>query len=125
MKTHLLPCLGLRGLVLSVLSGPCPGGTLGPGTPPFPAELSKKHYTLLSGSYLQDDCLICGRPTVQEPMTGTFDLRLIASNVRSSRYRIENIHFSAGPSFGRTYTVSGQGSIEIGGEVAVVQNASL
>ena len=74
-------------------------------------------YLLLSDSYLLDDCLFCDRIPVQAPMRGTFNLRLLENNTFSSRYAIEDIDFTAGP--GRTYTVKGGGTFEIGGEVAV------
>jgi hypothetical protein len=81
------------------------------------------HYRLLHGSILIDDCPICGRPTVPEPMRGTFDLRVLESTPMGTRYSLENIHFTAGTT--RTYTVQGEGSLEIGGEVAVTQKMDL
>src|SRR3954470_15472858 len=80
-------------------------------------------YLLLNDSTLTDDCPICGRPTVAMPMRGTFQLRLLESSVIASRYALENISFSAGSS--RFYRVTGSGTFQIGGEVAVVQQMSL
>src|SRR6185369_5471691 len=73
-------------------------------------------YRLLNDSSLLDDCLICGRPSIQVPMRGTFSLRLIEQNVISARWAIEDIQFHAGD---RPYRVTGGGTLEIGGEVAV------
>ena len=80
-------------------------------------------YVLLNGSYLLDDCPICGRPSIQEPMRGTFDLRLVETTPLSSRYSMENINFTAGTS--RTYTVNGSGEFVNGGEVVIIQEMSL
>jgi hypothetical protein len=80
-------------------------------------------YVLLNGSYLLDDCPICGRPTIQEPMHGTFDLRLLESTPLGPRFSVENIDFAAGTT--RSYTVSGSGSFEMGSGVALVQGMSL
>jgi len=80
-------------------------------------------YQLLHDSELTDDCPICGRPTIQIPMAGSFDLRLIESNPAFARYALENISFKGeGP---RTYIVHGSGTFQIGGEVALTQTMSL
>ncbi len=80
-------------------------------------------YQLVSGSYLLDDCPVCGRPSVQEPMRGTFTLRLLETNPLFSRFAVENIRFTAGAV--RTYTVTGSGTFQTGGEVAIVQQMAL
>lgn len=80
-------------------------------------------YTLLEGSVLVDDCLACGRPTIELPMRGTFDLRLIEHHPLHSRYIITNIVFSAGGL--ADYKVTGHGEYEQGGEVALTQRLSL
>ena len=57
-------------------------------------------YLLLDGSTLTDDCPICGRPTIQEPMRGTFQLRLLESNplfARLYNVRPEDVLFSEYP----------------------------
>jgi hypothetical protein len=78
-------------------------------------------YLLLDGSFLLDDCLICGRPTIEVPMRGTFSLRLIDQNSIGSRFAVENISFTAGS----RYTVTGSGTFQFGGEVAVLQEMFL
>ena len=49
---------------------------LGTVSSPGPATASTNGsvtaYTLVAGSYLVDDCQICGRPTILLPMRGTF-----------------------------------------------------
>jgi hypothetical protein len=57
-------------------------------------------------------------------MSGSFSLRLLDSNSLFSRYALENISFSAGGGF-RTYIISGRGTFQIGGEVALLQTMSL
>jgi hypothetical protein len=81
-------------------------------------------YQLLHDSQLTDDCLICGRPTILAPMSGSFDLRLLDSNPLSARYALENISFLARAGF-RNYIIKGNGTFQIGGEVASVQAMSL
>jgi hypothetical protein len=67
-------------------------------------------YTLVDGSYFIDDCLVCGRPTIEQPLRGTFDLVLLQDTPPYTRYAIQNIHFIAGPrgsSLERSLTGSG------------------
>jgi len=79
-------------------------------------------YLLLHDSYLLDDCPICDRLSRPVPMRGTFNLRLIGENPVSSRYALENIQFTASD---RPYRVTGSGTFEIAGEVAVTLQMSL
>ena len=53
-------------------------------------------YSLLEGSHLVDDCPPCGRPTIAQPMRGTFELRLVEENPISTRYEVERVAFTAG-----------------------------
>jgi hypothetical protein len=80
-------------------------------------------YLLLHDSYLVDDCPVCGRPSIREPLRGAFKLRLIEINPLFSRYAVENLNFTAGSN--RTYTIKGSGNFQIGGEVALVQQMEL
>jgi len=82
-------------------------------------------YTLLAGSELMDDCPVCDRPTIVAPMTGTFRLRFLDQNPLVTRYAIEAITFHAGNAGGPNYQVSGGGTYQVGGEVAVTQDVFL
>jgi len=82
-------------------------------------------YILLEGSYLVDDCPVCGRPTILQPMRGTFELVLQEENPLFSRYSVRNVSFQAGNSAGWLYTVKGGGTYQIGGEVAIQQQMTL
>ncbi len=84
-----------------------------------------QEYTLLTGSQLIDDCPICGRPTILAPMRGTFELQLLEQNPLFARFELLNISFNAGTNPGPQYKVTGSGSYQIGGEVALVQNLFL
>src|SRR5436190_24253613 len=77
------------------------------------------HYALHDGSFLTDDCPICGRPTIDQPMRGDFELRLLQQGPLFTEYVVEHIQFSAGSAAGRLYTVRGNGTYRIGGEVAM------
>ena len=82
-------------------------------------------YILLEGSYLTDDCPVCGRPTILQPMRGTFELVLQEENPLFSRYLVRNVSFQAGIPGGIYYKVKGEGSYQIGGEVAIQQQMTL
>ena len=90
-----------------------------------PASVRLCSYSLLPGSYLIDDCPPCARPTIMEPLRGTFDLRLVEDNPLFSRYAMENISLSAGSIAGRTYKVAGRGTYTVVGEVALLQDMAL
>ncbi len=89
------------------------------------AEAPVWRYTLLPGAYLLDDCPPCGRPTIQQPLRGTFDLRMIEENPLFSRFAVENVEWTAGDISGRLYKIRGQGDYEVGGEVALRQELTL
>jgi len=74
-------------------------------------------YLLLNESYLLDDCPVCARVPIKVPMRGTFNLRALEQNTLFSRYALEDIKFTAGD---RPYRVTGSGTFEIGGEVALI-----
>jgi hypothetical protein len=80
-------------------------------------------YSLLEGSVLVDDCY-CGRPTIEIPMRGTFNLTLLDNNPLFARYELRDISFVATNEF-QAYAVTGSGVYQIGGEVALVQDLSL
>lgn len=87
-----------------------------PGWAQTPLTNPPRAYLLVNDSYLLDECLICARPSIQEPMRGTFNVRLLEENPLRSRFALEDIRFTAG---GRPYRVTGDGTLEVGGEVAV------
>jgi len=78
-------------------------------------------YLLVDDSALIDDCPICGRPTIQMPLRGTFKLRLQEQNLLFDTYALEDIQFDAGGQ----YRLKGRGTLQIGGEVALVQQSFL
>jgi hypothetical protein len=82
-------------------------------------------YTLLEGSTITDDCLICGRPTIVRALRGTFELALLEENFLFTRYRLTNIAWQAEGDAPFSYDVAGTGEYRFGGEVALVQNMTL
>jgi len=82
-------------------------------------------YTLLDGSYLMDECLICGRPTIQQPLNGTFDLVLLQDTPPVTRYAVRNLEFTASPGFHGKARLTGNGTYEIFAEFAVLQDMQL
>jgi hypothetical protein len=81
-------------------------------------------YTLLEGSYFVDDCLICGRPTIYQPLRGTFDLVLLQNTPPYFSYAIQNLDFATeGPSLQRHIT--GQGTYVRFEEFARLQDMTL
>ncbi len=81
-------------------------------------------YMLLEGSTLTDDCTICGRPTLLVPLRGTFLLVFREQNPLFTTYDMRGIRFEALQA-GLSYTVTGEGTYEIGGEVALEQRMAL
>jgi hypothetical protein len=82
-------------------------------------------YTLLEGSTLLDDCLICARPTIVYPLRGTFSLVPLDANPLFTRYRMTNIALTANRGGAEQRDMAGTGLFQIGGELAVVQNMML
>lgn len=82
-------------------------------------------YTLVSGSELTDDCPICDRIPIVLPLAGTFDLRVVDENPLFTYYELTNLAFYAGTNPGPAYQVTGSGTFQIGGEVAVLQDMFL
>ena len=52
-------------------------------------------YHLLEGSYFLDECLICGRPSIQRPVRGNFDLVDVSGDSNLARFVVTNIDFTA------------------------------
>ncbi|PYI82679.1 MAG: hypothetical protein DME26_16805 [Verrucomicrobia bacterium] len=80
-------------------------------------------YRLVEGSYLVDDCLICERPTIQWPLRGTFNLALVEENPLFRRFAVRDINFVTRSD--PPYVTTGQGTYQIGGEVALRQDMVL
>lgn len=87
-------------------------------------ELQRWHYELIEGSYLSDECLPCGRPSLRWPARGGFDLVLVATNPIESRYQIADLALSAEAGEGMI-AVTGSGQYTQGGEVALIQTCQL
>ena len=66
-------------------------------------------YTLVEGSQLVDECPVCDRIPIVEPLRGTFKLTFLDDNSLFTRYRVHDIAFVAEGGFGRTYKVTGEG----------------
>src|SRR5215204_1470958 len=93
----------------------------------LPADAGQErvtHYELIEGSYLVDDCLVCGRPTIMLPMRGSFDLVFLDANPLFTRYELRNVHFQAGTGYWE-HRVEGSGQYQIGGEFALQQMMDL
>ncbi|HWQ92104.1 MAG TPA: hypothetical protein VN673_10560, partial [Clostridia bacterium] len=80
-------------------------------------------YTLLEESHLVDDCLVCGRPAIIEPLRGTFDLVLLREIGPYTWYAVENVQFTT--SGLRQRSLSGKGSFTRFEEFARVQTMQL
>src|SRR5437667_2319341 len=82
-------------------------------------------YTLLEGSYFIDECLICGRPTIEEPLRGTFDLVLLQDTAPYSKYAVQNIDFVAGQGSTIERHITGDGTYVRFEEFAILQDMDL
>ena len=99
----------------------CAGSAFAQGS----AQLKQRIcYTLLEGSSFVDDCLVCGRPTILEPLAGTFDLVLLQDTPPYTRYAIENVNFSTQSSW-RERRITGAGTYVRFEEFARVQDLTL
>ena len=87
-------------------------------------ELRVWHYRLLTSSYFLDDCLICDHVPFYEPLRGSFDLVLVGANPLFERYVVSGVELSSSWA-GQPRQISGQGSYQIGGEVALSQTMDL
>lgn len=92
---------------------------------PLPTSDPNWTYTLLQQSQLTDDCPICDRIPIVVPLRGKFELRLLEENPLFARYAVANLDFVAGDPLQPTYKVTGHGTYQVGGEVAVVQEMLL
>ena len=82
-------------------------------------------YTLLEGSYFVDDCLICGRPTIQLPLRGTFDLLPVQDAGSYVEYAVQNIDLTAGAGSGLERHITGKGTYVRFEEFARLQDMKL
>ena len=82
-------------------------------------------YILLKGSEIVDDCPICDRVPIPVPIHGSFQLRLSQHGPLFSYYTLENIDFSGGSPFGISFKITGQGTYQVGGQLAVMQSMFL
>jgi hypothetical protein len=83
------------------------------------------HYELVEGSFLEDDCPICDRVTIPQPMRGSFELTLQEDIAPFARYELRDISFLAGSAAGRQYRVKGSGAYEVFSEFAIIQTLTL
>src|SRR5262245_4476126 len=82
-------------------------------------------YQLLSDSQLIDSCPISRRPHILLPLRGSFHLRLVDEGPLISTFAVEKVSFEAGWDGGPHYRLTGSGTYQIGGEVALVQDLVL
>src|SRR5260221_228287 len=72
-----------------------------------------------------DRCLICGRPTIEEPLRGTFDLVLLQDTAPYSEYAVQNIDFVAGQGSTLERHITGDGTYVRFEEFAILQDMEL
>ena len=81
-------------------------------------------YRLVEGSYLIDDCTICGRPTFQVPIRGSFWLKPTRHCPLFSHFAVRCLRFrSLVPQMG--YEGRMEGRYRIGGEFALMHQMTL
>jgi hypothetical protein len=82
-------------------------------------------YQLVEGSTLVDDCPICDRPTLVQPLRGAFVLVLKEANPLFTLYELRDLALAVGAGAEAPYRVTGQGAYQIRGEVALMQEMRL
>ncbi|HKI72108.1 MAG TPA: PKD domain-containing protein [Verrucomicrobiae bacterium] len=109
------------------ISGPGGGshsksGTIHVTAPPPPAVL----YTLLKGSQLGLSMPCCPPPPQSFVMSGTFRLKLLdSSDPLVTRYQLTNVSFTAIAYGGNYRRLTGEGTYQVGGKDALLQEMSL
>ena len=78
-------------------------------------ELSRQHYRSVLGMTFLDDCAICDHLPHVVPVAGSFDLVRTGGTPLADRYHVFNLHFSDDSGI----DVTGEGTLEVGGEVAI------
>ena len=96
-----------------------------PEPPPPAAYRPVVTYTLLDGSFFVDDCLICGRPTIMQPLRGTFDLVLIQDTPPYLKYAVRNMDFTTSPGWAGEVRLTGGGTYVRFEEFARLQDMDL
>ncbi len=82
-------------------------------------------YAIMPGSITTDDCLICGRPTIPEPTTGGFQLRLVDQTFPNTIYAIEGLVFDSFLGDTVRHHGTGSGTLVLGGDFTVTQTVTL
>lgn len=96
-----------------------------PQAKPVSYELVPGNTADFSGSFFIDDCKICGRPTIPLPIAGTFLLGQISDSANPViTYRVDNVAFKSLRE-GFDYQITGLGTYDQGGEVALLQQMDL
>jgi len=88
-----------------------------------PSVNGATRYRLVEGSWLVDDCTICGKPTVLVPITGGFRLITDQPDMYYENYRVEVLHAQGGT--GDKYDVRLEGTYRIGGHLAILHEMTL
>jgi len=89
------------------------------------AQLSNQvAYTLLEGSSLLDQCLICGRPDILQPLRGTFELVLAQDTPPFTAYAVRNLDFNTSPGWLERH-LQGEGIYTRFEEFAILQDLYL
>lgn len=81
-------------------------------------EYSRQHHRTVLGTRLLDDCAVCDRVPLPVPLDGGFDLVRTGGNPLFDRYHVLDLRLSDGANPPGT-EVTGEGTLEVGGEVAV------
>ncbi|HKI69917.1 MAG TPA: hypothetical protein VKA67_10035, partial [Verrucomicrobiae bacterium] len=106
-------------MMLGLVVGEVQGAGPVPGYPP------PIRYTLLDGSTFIDDCAICGRPEILQPLRGTFDLVLQQNTPPYISYAVRNVDFRAAPGFFGPVQITGGGNYKRFEEFAALQDMQL
>ncbi len=93
--------------------------------PAHSQSTNRVRYTLLNASYFIDDCLICGRPTIQEPLRGTFDLVLVQDTPPYTRYAVEGLELTSSAGSDLQKQITGGGTYVRFEEFAAQQEMTL
>lgn len=91
-----------------------------------PYEVVEGSFEPFKGSFFFDDCDICGRPTIPLPITGSFVLRHHIQDAANpvQQFKVVDLALKTTRE-GFHYSITGDGSYTLGGEVAFLQSLRL
>ena len=119
-----LVCIAVAAQIAGLV--PMVPGASAAGAPWSPPDGEAWRYQLLHESGYVDDCPPCAaRPTLEWPLRGSFQLTPGDSNPLFQRYALTGVRLTVGGGPPGGILLEGSGTLEVGGEVALIHRLTL